>query len=81
MAGRATLLLLARGAAAEPGPAELSARGLVPVARRAVADPYAGIARAELVLEGGAERWRRPRRTRGTVRWVCEAGPEGRRCS
>lgn len=78
MAGRAALLLLAQAAAAEPGPADLLARGLVPVERRAVVNPYAGIAREELLLEGGGERWRCLRWSDGTARCVREAGPEGR---
>lgn len=81
MASRAALFLLAQAAAAEPGPADLLARGLVAVERRAVVNPYAGIAREELVFEGGGERWRCLRWSDGTVRCVCESGPEGRPCS
>lgn len=77
----AALLLLAGAEEAEPGPEALSARGLVPVERRAIVNPYAGIAREELVLEGGGERWRCLRWSDGTVRCVCESGPEGRGCS
>lgn len=62
------LLLLAE--ASTPRPEDLLARGLALVERRSVVNPYAGIAREELVLERPgtpAERWRCVRWPDGTA--------------
>ena len=69
------LLLLARAADPAGELEALLARGLVPVERREVVNPYAGIRREELLLEGGGERWLCLRWGDGTSRCACAAGP------
>lgn len=48
----------------------LLARGLVPVERREVVNPYAGLRREEFLLEGAGERWRCLAWSDGTARCV-----------
>lgn len=76
MLALASLVFLAQAEPADPTIAELLARGLAIVERRAVSNPYAGIRREELVLERPGERWRCTRWSDGTVR-CAPARPEG----
>ncbi len=76
MLALASLAFLAQTEPADTTIAELLARGLAIVERRAVANPYAGIRREELVLECPGERWRCTRWSDGTAR-CAPAAPEG----